>query len=183
MKERKKSLTQEQIRKAGLYAAEKIAAMEIYRQAACIYGYMAYNREVPTLPLLRLALDQGKRVALPRLYGKQMRYHYVSDFQILVPDRFGIPTPPSYAPEAAEENALLLVPGLAFGRNGERIGYGGGYYDRYLSLHTKHRTIALCYDFMLVDILPAQPHDIPIEQVLSCPTIYEDFRETKGDSI
>ena len=93
---------------------------------------------------------------------------------ILVPDltriqhsAFGAPEPVDDGPLAADETALVILPGLVFDRKGYRIGYGGGYYDRFLFREPNHPTISLCYDFQIVDRLHPDPHDIPVDIVLA----------------
>ena len=63
--------------------------------------------------------------------------------------------------------SLVLVPGLAFTPAGHRVGYGGGYYDRWLAAHPGHPTVALCYDYQLTDELEAEAHDVPVDMVLT----------------
>lgn len=83
----------------------------------------------------------------------------------------GIPEP-SEGEIADDSTALVLMPGLAFDRQGHRIGYGGGFYDRFLS-REHHPTIALCYDFQVLDHLETEAHDISVDAVLSAP-IWEE---------
>jgi len=70
-------------------------------------------------------------------------------------------------PEAIDETALVLMPGLAFDPTGRRCGYGGGFYDRYLEAHPNHPLLAMCYGFQMYDHLDTDPHDIPVNYVLS----------------
>ena len=83
----------------------------------------------------------------------------------------GIPEPLS-GEIADDRDALVLMPGLAFDPQGHRMGYGGGFYDRFLA-REPHPTIALCYDFQLLPDLPVQAHDIPVDAVLSAPVMEE----------
>jgi len=77
-----------------------------------------------------------------------------------------IPEPIADGPVANDKTALVLMPGLAFDHQGHRIGYGGGFYDRFLEKEPKHPTIALCFDFQMVDELETEEFDIPVDIVL-----------------
>jgi 5-formyltetrahydrofolate cyclo-ligase len=78
----------------------------------------------------------------------------------------GIPEPIANEPIATDETALVLMPGLAFDPQGHRIGYGGGFYDRFLETEPDHPTLALCYAFQMLEHLETEAHDIPVNCVL-----------------
>ena len=163
-KKRAMPLTQIEQKSAAL--AEQLFATEQYRQAKAIYGYLPYNQEVRTVPILEQALRDGKRVAVPKVYGDEMRFIYMEDLSLVEKSGFGIPEPVADGPVALEENALILMPGLAFDPMGNRMGYGGGYYDKYLQAQPNHPTVALCYDFQMLQRLDTEEHDIPVDLVL-----------------
>ena len=137
----------------------------VYRQAKTLYGYIPFNREVQILPLLEQALADGKQVALPKCRGSEMTFILTDDLSKLRLTGRGVPEPESDGPVATDPQGLVIVPGLVFDPNGHRIGYGGGYYDRFLAAHPLHTTIALCFDFQMVPCIPAEPHDIPVDTV------------------
>lgn len=140
---------------------------EAYRNADTLYGYLPFNQEVQMLPLLQQAMADGKQVALPRCFGREMRFILTSDLSRIQISAFGAPEPADIGPVAGDDSALVIVPGLVFDRRGYRIGYGGGYYDRFLTREPNHPTIALCYDFQLVSRLETDPHDVPVDTVFS----------------
>ena len=78
----------------------------------------------------------------------------------------GIPEPIADEPVAHDETALVLMPGLVFDKAGHRIGYGGGFYDRFLSREPDHPTVALCYDFQVMEKIETESFDIPVDVVL-----------------
>ena len=78
----------------------------------------------------------------------------------------GIPEPIADGPVADDPTALVLMPGLAFDREGRRIGYGGGFYDRFLSEESRHPTVALCYEFQMVEQVPTEEFDKRVDCVL-----------------
>lgn len=141
-------------------------ATQSYQNAKSLYGYMSYNQEVRTLPILEQALRDGKRVAIPKCYGKQMRFIWMEDLSQIAKSSFGIPEPVSDGPVADDPTALVLMPGVAFDKAGHRIGYGGGYYDRFLAAEPEHPTVALCYGFQLLEQLETEEFDIPVDLVL-----------------
>lgn len=164
----KRALSPAQIEAASAVLAQQLFGHPLYRKADSVYGYLSYNQEVRTLPILRRALADGKRVAAPRICGSEIRFLWLQDLSGIETGERGIPAPPADAPEADDPAALVLLPGLAFDLRGHRVGYGGGFYDRFLASHP-HPTIALCYDFQLFRQIPTQPHDIPADVVLSTP--------------
>ena len=141
-------------------------ATDTYRAAGAIYGYMSYNQEVRTLPILEQALRDGKRVAIPKCYGDEMRFIWMDDLSRTAKSSCGIPEPVSDGPVADDQTALVLMPGMAFDAAGHRIGYGGGYYDKFLAAEPGHPTLALCYDFQVLPHLDTDAFDIPVDQVI-----------------
>lgn len=166
IREKKKAMTPEQIGAASQRLGEMFFATEQYRAAKTVYGYLPYNQEVRTVPILQRALSDGKRVAVPKVYGDEMRFIYISDLTRVEKGYSGIPEPIDDAPVADDKTALVLMPGLAFDYEGHRIGYGGGFYDRFLAQEPEHPTLALCYAFQILDKLETESFDIPVDRVL-----------------
>ena len=166
IREKKRAMTAFEIESASARLGQLFAASEAYRQAKSIYGYLPYNQEVRTVPMLEQALRDGKRVAVPKVYGEDMRFIYMEDLSLTAPGFGGIPEPVADGPVAQDPEALVLMPGLAFDESGRRIGYGGGYYDRFLSREPNHPTVALCYGFQMMEDLPVEEFDIPVDLVL-----------------
>lgn len=162
----KRAMTEEEIARKSETLAQKLFAHPLYQSARCIYGYLPYNQEVRTTPMLEKALSDGKRVAVPKVYGDTMRFLYLTDLSQVEKGYCGIPEPVLDEPVAREEDALVLMPGLAFDAGGGRMGYGGGFYDRFLEEEPGHPTIALCYDFQIVSAVPAEEHDRPVDAVI-----------------
>ena len=163
---KKRAMTQEQIIQASIRLGELFRQTQQYQSAQTIYGYLPYNQEVRTIPILEQALADGKKVAVPKVYGDEMRFIYMSDLSQVENGYAGIPEPVLDAPVAEDPTALVLMPGLAFDRMGHRIGYGGGFYDRFLSREPHHPTVALCYDFQILDLLETEEFDVPVDLVL-----------------
>ena len=162
----KRAMTAEMIEQASQSLARQFYATAYYENAETIYGYLPYNQEVRTVPILEQALRDGKKVAVPKVYGDTMRFIYLDDLTQVVPSEMGIPEPVADAPVARDEKALVLMPGLAFDKKGNRMGYGGGYYDKFLAEEPDHPTVALCYGFQMVEHIPTEDYDIPVDLVL-----------------
>lgn len=166
IRQKKRQMTEAQIVEASERLGELFRSCEKYREAKTIYGYLPYNQEVRTVPMLRQAILDGKRVAVPKVYGDDMRFIYLDDLTQVAEGYAGIPEPVADGPVADDPTALVLMPGLAFDREGRRIGYGGGFYDRFLAEEPGHPTVALCYEFQMVDLVPTEEFDMRVDCVL-----------------
>ena len=166
IREKKRAMTEAEIVSKSEKLGALFAASEAYKQAKTIYGYLPYNQEVRTVAMLQRALDEGKRVAVPKCYGDEMKFIYLDDLSQVEKGYCGIPEPIADEPVADDETALVLMPGLAFDPQGHRMGYGGGFYDKFLEKEPNHPTLALCYDFQMFDHLETEAHDIPVDTVI-----------------
>ena len=166
IRSQKRAMTPQAITEKSALLAEKLRAHPLYRQARCIYGYLPYNQEVRTDVMLAQALLEGKRVAVPRVEGDAMRFYYITDITRVAKGYCGIPEPLGDEPLAVEADALVLMPGLAFDSQGGRMGYGGGFYDKFLQTEPGHPTLALCYGFQMVERVPREEHDKAVDAVL-----------------
>lgn len=145
----------------------RLTAHPLYRDCSCLYTYADVRNEVRTGPLIRRALAEGRSVAVPRTEGTRMTFRYITDPKELVPGRFGILEPDSACEEADAEDALFILPGVAFDEKGGRLGYGGGFYDRYLADHPTHPCAALAYDFQITKELPTEPFDLRVPRIFT----------------
>ena len=166
IRELKRAMTSEQIDAASARLGELFLNCPQYKQAKTIYGYLPYNQEVRTVPMLEQAMKEGKRVAVPKCYGDEMRFIYMDDLSKVEKGYANIPEPIADDPVADDKTALVLMPGMAFTKDGKRMGYGGGFYDKFLASEPDHPTVALCYDFQMVEDLPTEDYDIPVDCVL-----------------
>ena len=162
----KREMTEEQIVTASEKLGELFVTTSQYKNAKTIYGYLPYNQEVRTVPMLERAIRDGKRVAVPKVYGDDMKFIYMDDLSRVELGYAGIPEPVDDEPVADDPTALVLMPGMAFTKNGDRMGYGGGFYDKFLASEPNHPTVALCYGFQMVESLPTEEYDIPVDCVL-----------------
>ncbi|MBC7342442.1 MAG: 5-formyltetrahydrofolate cyclo-ligase [Clostridia bacterium] len=153
--------------------AREVLNLAAYRRAQTIMTYVAFRNEVRTEIIIREALAQGKRVAVP-LCSKARRQLIASqllDFPgDLAPGTWGIPEPKPEALRPLDPQAidLVIVPGVAFDRRGYRLGYGGGYYDRFLlRLGQGSVSVGVAFSLQVVDELPCEERDRPVNLVIT----------------
>ena len=166
IREQKRAMTEAEIVEKSEKLGALFAASSLYQNAKTIYGYLPYNQEVRTIPMLEQALRDGKVVAVPKVIGDEMVFIRMDDLTQVEKGYAGIPEPIANGPAADDPHALVLMPGLAFDPQGHRIGYGGGFYDRFLASEPEHPTLALCYDFQMLPHVETEEFDIPVDCVL-----------------
>ena len=136
-----------------------------YQEANTIATYLSFPHEFQTQELIEQALKDGKKVLIPKTYSKGRMDFVVYHPQQLAKTSFGLLEPQGDLEVVdASQIDLIHVPGLAFTTKGYRIGYGGGYYDRYLKHFTGH-TLSTVYPCQIRDFSP-ENHDIPVQEVL-----------------
>ena len=149
-------------------------ATAVWKQAKQVLLYASYGSEVSTGLLIDAALAAGKEVFLPKVLGDQMEFFRITDRAELAPGYQHILEPPGqtkrFLPDASIPT-LLTAPGLAFDRSGARIGYGKGFYDRYLGnipAADRPYLVGLCFSCQLFEILDGQkPHDINMDLIVT----------------
>lgn len=166
IRDQKRAMSEQQICALSAALADKFFETQQYKDAFTIYGYLPYNQEVRTVPILQRAIQDGKTVAVPKVIDDRMIFVVMDDLSKVEKGYAGIPEPIENGPEANDPKALVLMPGLAFDPQGHRVGYGGGFYDRFLEKEPDHPTVALCYAFQIFPELETQEHDIPVDLVL-----------------
>lgn len=141
-----------------------------YQKANTIALFKSFNFEVDTNSIIDISLSNNKVVALPRIEQDEIVFYKIDSKSILVKNKYKIEEPISKKDNYIEkENIdLVIVPGLCFDRSGNRLGYGKGFYDRFLS-GTSIRTIAICFDEQLLDegLLPVSNGDVKIEEIIT----------------
>ena len=133
-----------------------------------VFLYMSYNREVDTYMLLSQCFMDGKKVYAPKVLSKtQMEFYCLSDENDLVSGYMGIMEPSDVCDKAKIRDGLFIMPGLAFDYDFHRIGYGGGFYDRYLSEDNTFIKAALAFDFQLLESIPYEEHDLKPDYIIT----------------
>ena len=144
---------------------ERLLQYPFYQEAKVIASYLSFPHEFQTQGLIEQALKDGKKVLIPKTYPKGRMDFVVYDSQQLVKTSFGLLEPQGELEVVdASQIDLIHVPGLVFTTKGYRIGYGGGYYDRYLE-HFSGHTLSTIYPCQIQDFIP-EKHDIPVQEVL-----------------
>ena len=148
-----------------LALTERLLQHSFYQEAKVIASYLSFPHEFQTQELIEQALKDGKKVLIPKTYPKGRMDFVVYNPQQLVKTSFGLLEPQGDLEVVdASQIDLIHVPGLAFTTEGYRIGYGGGYYDRYLK-HFPGHTLSTVYPCQIRDFSP-ENHDIPVQEVL-----------------
>ncbi len=153
--------------KCSLRICEIVAETPEFKNCDVLLCYSPIRTEVDVLRLFDIALSDGKTVGFPRVDGDEMEFYAVSDRTELSPGTFGV-----LEPEASDEkkidpsktNTLMIVPGLAFDKTGNRLGYGKGFYDRYLKKYPGGIvTMAVCFEKQVAEAVPHDTGDIPVD--------------------
>ena len=146
---------------------QRFLALPQVEAADTVMAFCGTGREPDTLPLLRALLEKDKRVVLPVCLPRRgMEARQMLDPDRLVPNRFGIPEPDQSCPAVDKrEIAVALIPHLMCDRDGYRLGWGGGYYDRWLADYPGF-TVCICRQGRLVEHMPREDFDVPVKLVL-----------------
>ena len=160
-----KAISQEQKQAMDQALTDQFLKHPFYQEAKVIATYLSFPHEFQTQELIEQALKDGKKVLIPKTYPKGRMDFVVYDPQQLVKTSFGLLEPQGDLEVVdASQIDLIHVPGLAFTTEGYRIGYGGGYYDRYLK-HFPGHTLSTIYPCQVQQFMP-ENHDIPVQEVL-----------------
>ena len=160
-----KAISQEKKQAMDLALTDQFLKHPFYQEAKVIATYLSFPHEFQTQELIEQALKDGKKVLIPKTYPKGRMDFVVYDPQQLVKTSFGLLEPQGDLEVVdVSQIDLIHVPGLAFTTEGYRIGYGGGYYDRYLK-HFSGHTLSTTYPCQIQDFIP-EKHDIPVQEVL-----------------
>lgn len=148
--------------------AKTLLSSDEYSYAKEIFIYVSARSEVDTFSIINRALADGKRVAVPHCRDGLMNFYYIVSTDELVCSQFGIPTVDVNKAVIAVpcDETLCVVPALSFDGEGNRLGYGGGYYDRFLALNSV-KTAGLCREVSIAVSLPAEEYDIKIDCVIT----------------
>ena len=166
----RKQCSDAQVEEWSHQITDQVLKLSEFVKAKHILAYADYNHEVMTRYIIEEAWKAGKEVAVPKVVGKDMVFYRLTDFSQLEPGYFGIPEP--VRGEIVKwEDALMVMPGVAFDSGNNRVGYGGGFYDRYLEKHPGLDTVALAFDFQIKDQVPCEITDI-------CPQVIVTETET-----
>lgn len=171
IKETKSILTKTTIQSDSSVIANKLLNSSWFKECNEVFSYVSFNQEVVTTNIILSALEQNKKVAVPKIVNHEMKFYYINSLEELKPGTLGILEPFSVkeAIPSGTEVSLCIVPGLAFDLQKNRIGYGKGYYDKFFTKYMNEpiKKIALAFDFQIYENLPVEDYDKKVDHIIT----------------
>lgn len=170
LRETRSGLPAAEVRAASAAVCAAVAALPLFVRATVVACYAAHRGEIDPAALRQLLHARGATVAYPRVLGTAppaLGFFGVAADEVLRAGRFGILEPASGTPVAPAHLEVIMVPGIAFARDGHRLGFGGGYYDAALTAFPTAVRIGLCHEFQRVDRLPPRAGDQPVDFIVT----------------
>jgi 5-formyltetrahydrofolate cyclo-ligase len=157
--------------------AEKFFELQKYKKSNSILAYYPFKSELDTRIIIKKSMSRGKKIALPRVNKKNLEIYYIKNLpEDLRTGIYGLiePLPSTCEKASIEDMDLVIVPGVGFDPDLNRIGYGGGFYDRLLrNVSDKLPKIALALDIQVIDHIPVSEHDIKVDIIITESFIYD----------
>lgn len=183
MKQLRDDIPEESRREQNKTITNIILNTALYESATFILSYVSHGSEVDTTELIRHAVRDGKKVYVPKILGNGvMDFFQCEDMSQLHPGKMGILEPEAdpcglfpyttHISLDSSENCMILVPGLAFDQKLGRLGFGGGFYDRYLSSFRKKMAIGMAFNEQMIDEVPMGQEDVPVDLVVTPARAY-----------
>lgn len=164
----RQALPKEEVREKSLRIMRRIEETETFKNADNLLAYIDFRGEVATRTLIEKAWELGKKVYVPRVAGKEMEFYQIHSFEDLEKGAYGILEPKKECPvyEAGEgQTTLAILPGSVFDKKKNRVGYGGGFYDRYFEKRKDICRIAAAYEMQIVEEIETEEFDLPADYV------------------
>lgn len=155
-------IQEEERERMSLAIKEHVLELSCIKKAETVLCYAGYLSEVSTTELIKELLFLRKKVYLPKVNGEDMEFYRIEGLKDLIAGYKGIPEPSDACTEIYEINrdsVVMIMPGCAFASDGSRVGYGKGYYDRYLEKHDIVKRVALCFSVQLTENIPTDSYD------------------------
>ena len=170
---RRGSLSSEAVAEKSKVIKDVITAMNEYQEADQVLVYLNYRNEVQTDELVLTALRDGKKIFAPRVEGSEMEFYQIEDLFKLVASQMGIREPKgdTETPDFGER-VLMIMPGVVFDETCGRIGYGGGFYDKYLEKHPDIQTVMIVFECQKEEMIPLEETDIRPQMIVTEDRIY-----------
>jgi 5-formyltetrahydrofolate cyclo-ligase len=170
MKKRLNQMNEHTYKKWSAIISNRLFSEKCWSEANTIGLTISIGKEVETKQIIQLAWEEGKQVVIPRTIWKtkEMEFRQINHFNELQENSYGLFEPhlDKTNPIKPENIDLLIVPGLCFDIRGYRIGYGGGFYDRFLKSFEGH-TLSLAFDFQCITWVPTEKYDLPVKQIIT----------------
>ncbi len=168
---RRKSLICSEVLKKSYLIQHRLFSTSWYQNAHCILFYVSYNNEVHTHDMIKESLRNGKKVIVPKIdiEKKTLILSKLACWEDLCPGTYSILEPKNNCVRDTPLSSidLCIIPGVVFDSKGNRIGHGGGFYDRLFQSKCQCHRIGLAYEFQIVKTIPAEPHDIKVEKIIT----------------
>lgn len=176
MKLRRAGMTRKDRFDKSMRIFEQLITVPEFKRADKVYTYVSMDNEIDTIMLIDYSLSLDKRVFVPKVTGKDMEFYEISDISELSPGYMGIYEPDVNGKEPDfSRMGFMCMPGLAFDKSFNRIGYGGGFYDRYLSEKNKLYKAALAYESQVLEHIPAEDNDVKPDMIVTEESIYRNL--------
>lgn len=163
----------DELKKKSHIICKKIINHPFFLEADIIACYLDYRNEVQTREIVDQAWKMQKKVAVPRVEGDEMQFYYLSSFSDLREGYRGIMEPDACT-VAELHNALVIIPGVAFDKTRNRIGYGKGFYDKFMSRHSEVKSIAIAFECQVVEEIPKGEYDYCPNILITEENIYDE---------
>ena len=168
VKRNRRDASPEQIRENSNLICEKFLSLPEYKEAEVVFAYMDCKNEVETKKVIEQCWKDNKTIAVPKVFGEIMKHYVITSYDDLEKGYFGIPEPKhENLQEIVCEDGLMILPGVAFDVSRHRVGYGGGFYDRYLEAHPDMKKIAFAFEFQVFPQVPFENFDIKPEIIIT----------------
>lgn len=155
---------------------KKVIGMPVYQEAETVLIFMSISHEPDTGEIIRHALTSGKTVAIPKCEDRDLVFYRIYSTDNVSPGRFSVPEPVNTDEihrVRMNDQSLIILPGLAFDKKGFRLGYGAGFYDRYLKEDPYRNKLMIAFSFQEVDQVPTHPGDVPVDWIVTDKEITE----------
>ena len=171
--EKRNSLSKEEITEKSNKVKNNLFNLSQYKKSRTVMFFVSFNSEINTHEMIKEAL-KNKTVVVPKVVHHEIEPSVIIDFDNLISNgKFGILEPIDVMKIAYKNIDLIAVPGIAFDKEGHRIGYGFGHYDKFLAKVPKAIKIGLCFDFQVVDKVPREMHDVPVDFIVTEKRVVE----------
>lgn len=166
IREKRKNISPEEEARQNDIIFKRLSENRVLSDASCVYCYMDFRHEAGTGRIMEFLREKGIKTAVPRVEGDRILFYYVHSPEDLIKGCMGIMEPGPGCEPARELHAPVIVPGVAFDREMNRLGYGGGYYDRFFELEPDHYKIGIGFDFQMVSALPTESFDRKMNEII-----------------
>ncbi len=166
IRKKRESMTREEVISKSRKITEKFLNSEYYQNAETIMSYISIKNEIEMTEINRRVLEDRKTLLFPVIEGEYIKAIKTDSLKKLEEKKFGVIEPVCGEESEKADIDLIIVPGVAFDKRGNRIGFGKGYYDRFLKGY-RGKKIALAYEFQLVDRIETEEHDERVDEIIT----------------